>query len=431
MSPNPSQGEVPAAAIKAAEERLIGQNPPGAEAWHEQTRVEIRATLTAALPAIRSQIDQEWEKRLEVVKDREYDEAKQELATELADARHEADKAQERLKEVERQREEDAIKLASRSAEAVADAQRAQRKAEAALSQGDQQVREAIEELQEIARSFDAYEHDQPFGGDTDEAREFECDDDFASFFAARAAAAHLALTQRPSSTSPQQEVEEAAGHDFELLTTEQVIGLTVNACRAIETRAREVGKDGAPESPEREFARGEMQVAQHIAELLEEPIPLRARPLTQPPADPEVGEHYTTEQARMRLRETFATHEPPSDGTSEEYFIRAAFPDVSESPGNSREEERTITINKHDFKVPGRTMAAADLYVLPIPPLDPYKHDLFQETPGNGPDTWIDPRQIVDFNQGSVFFSAPRHINASASTQPVPGNSGGVEEGR
>jgi hypothetical protein len=36
----------------------------------------------------------------------------------------------------------------------------------------------------------------------------------------------------------------------------------------------------------------------------------------------------YTTEQARMRLRETLLTEEYPQDGTAEEYFIRAAFPD-------------------------------------------------------------------------------------------------------
>jgi hypothetical protein len=87
----------------------------------------------------------------------------------------------------------------------------------------------------------------------------------------------------------------------------------------------------------------------------------------------------------------------------------------VSESPENSGEGERTITINRHDFRVSGRTMAAADLYALPVPPLDPFAHDLYQETPGDSPDCWVDPRQVVNFDQGSRFFSAPRHINASA----------------
>lgn len=43
----------------------------------------------------------------------------------------------------------------------------------------------------------------------------------------------------------------------------------------------------------------------------------------------------YTTEQARMRLRKTLATSEPPQNGTGEEYFIRAAFPD---DPASSKE---------------------------------------------------------------------------------------------
>jgi hypothetical protein len=37
----------------------------------------------------------------------------------------------------------------------------------------------------------------------------------------------------------------------------------------------------------------------------------------------------YTTEQARMRLREVLATAEWPQDGTAEEYFIREVFPDA------------------------------------------------------------------------------------------------------
>ena len=41
-----------------------------------------------------------------------------------------------------------------------------------------------------------------------------------------------------------------------------------------------------------------------------------------------EDSRRYTTEQARMRLREAFAVSELPQDGTDLEYFIRAAFPD-------------------------------------------------------------------------------------------------------
>lgn len=84
-----------------------------------------------------------------------------------------------------------------------------------------------------------------------------------------------------------------------------------------------------------------------------------------------------------------------------------------------SQEDERTIRIDRFDFKVRGRTMPGADLYALPTPPLDPSRRDLFQEAPAGVPDSWIDPRQVVDFDQGNVFFSVPRHINASSGRQP------------
>lgn len=46
---------------------------------------------------------------------------------------------------------------------------------------------------------------------------------------------------------------------------------------------------------------------------------------------DPPQPERYTVEEARARLRETFATHEWPQDGTDLEYFLRAVFPDPAQ----------------------------------------------------------------------------------------------------
>jgi hypothetical protein len=42
----------------------------------------------------------------------------------------------------------------------------------------------------------------------------------------------------------------------------------------------------------------------------------------------PEAVKVYTTEHARMRLREVLTIAEWPQDGTAEEYFIREVFPD-------------------------------------------------------------------------------------------------------
>jgi hypothetical protein len=47
----------------------------------------------------------------------------------------------------------------------------------------------------------------------------------------------------------------------------------------------------------------------------------------------------YSTEQARMRLREALQIHEWPQDGTAEEYFIRDVFPDPDQ-PGEQPRPE-------------------------------------------------------------------------------------------
>ena len=64
MNQPKEQVGVPEAAIRAAEDRLIGENPPGTKAWHDQTRVEIRATLDAALPAIEQAVEERVRERL-------------------------------------------------------------------------------------------------------------------------------------------------------------------------------------------------------------------------------------------------------------------------------------------------------------------------------------------------------------------------------
>lgn len=51
-------------------------------------------------------------------------------------------------------------------------------------------------------------------------------------------------------------------------------------------------------------------------------------------PDTPASPPRYSTEQARMRLREVLTTAEWPEDGTAEEYFIREVFPDDGEPDG-------------------------------------------------------------------------------------------------
>jgi hypothetical protein len=169
-SPNPSQGEVPAEAIEAG--RLVLQ-----EAAASRPEPWARAVLSAALPAIRSQIDQEWEERLEgEAEDRPSLEnalarADALAAKRLAPARSErkieslsllgriaylgdwaederarANQAEERLKEVERQRDEWEARYRVASTRCEISAGSADR-AEAALAERDQQVRELSKAL--------------------------------------------------------------------------------------------------------------------------------------------------------------------------------------------------------------------------------------------------------------------------------------------
>jgi hypothetical protein len=56
---------------------------------------------------------------------------------------------------------------------------------------------------------------------------------------------------------------------------------------------------------------------------------------LPEPNPAPEGQHRYTVEQARMRLREAWTVHEWPEDGTSFEYFARAAFPDPPKEQGD------------------------------------------------------------------------------------------------
>jgi hypothetical protein len=63
-SPNPSQGEAPFAAFEAADTAVIAlrtRAPGSSDA--DLTTVAVKA----AYPAIRSQIDQEWEERFEAI----------------------------------------------------------------------------------------------------------------------------------------------------------------------------------------------------------------------------------------------------------------------------------------------------------------------------------------------------------------------------
>jgi hypothetical protein len=116
MSHNRSKGEVPEEAITRVLDR---QNVREQEGGFTDPRDIIRDELAAALPAIRTQLDQEWEERLAEVK-AQVEKMGPELEAEFklrAHEEREREKAEERLKEVERQREEARQKLARVRAE--------------------------------------------------------------------------------------------------------------------------------------------------------------------------------------------------------------------------------------------------------------------------------------------------------------------------
>jgi hypothetical protein len=82
--------QISPAAVEAAEARLIGDNPPGTKAWHDQTRLEIRVTLQAAAPFILAPVEAQLDEMRE-----DYDSTGVQLLAE----RQRADQLQKQLEE--------------------------------------------------------------------------------------------------------------------------------------------------------------------------------------------------------------------------------------------------------------------------------------------------------------------------------------------
>src|SRR5215218_4193369 len=145
MSHNRSKGEVPdAAALALAERRFYSEHDGGVfdhlgGALKATLVAAARRDLKAALPALRTQLDQEWEERLQTDPSSGLMKGEADIDAERGRQQKRADKAEERLKEVERQRDE----LAAENPEAAvvqAYLIRAQ-KAEHALANSQAQVR--------------------------------------------------------------------------------------------------------------------------------------------------------------------------------------------------------------------------------------------------------------------------------------------------
>jgi hypothetical protein len=283
-SPNPSQGEVPKDAVLAVFQDLYNRQPDyycSGEMHKGDERLcdDIREQLAPALPAIRSQIDQEWEERLE-----ECREAFAEQGCNTCEEKRE--KAEERLKEVERQLDQ---------ARAHVQEQRvAKVQAEAALSQRDEQVRAEVERRLAKQRKIDPQ---TPFIRGT--------------------RAALLALLKylnrlRDSSTSPQQEVEErtrtlevalrfyADHRNYEDGDNEEIPGFGEADVNDDMIWTADAGYTAR-------VALG-IQESDKYNAFAEKRIPAEVRDaiqavLTQPPADPEVP-RCGLEQVRERLTE-------------------------------------------------------------------------------------------------------------------------------
>jgi len=186
------------AAVALAERRFYSEVDGGTfddlEVRARMERIaEAHTDLTAALPAIRSQIDQEWEERLKEVKE-EFGEKG------CVECERRRGEAEERLKEVERQRDDsrgalsqaltaaaerltsaglsdnriDSLSLLGRIAHLgdwAADERARAEKAEAALAERDRQVREAIQKLREQQEDADWIGKHLQEDGDHDFAR--------------------------------------------------------------------------------------------------------------------------------------------------------------------------------------------------------------------------------------------------------------------
>jgi hypothetical protein len=89
-------------------------------------------------------------------------------------------------------------------------------------------------------------------------------------------------------------------------------------------------------------------------------------------------------------------------------------------SGAEGREGEIEIQINRQTFRIERRPLSGADLRRLPTPPLG-NEVDIFQVSKLSGaPDVPVADHQLVDLDNGTVFFSAPRHVLPGMRTRTL-----------
>ena len=78
-------------------------------------------------------------------------------------------------------------------------------------------------------------------------------------------------------------------------------------------------------------------------------------------------------------------------------------------------DREITIYIDRSAFRVPRRPVTGRALRALATPAIGS-EYELYHVSPGNEPDLLVHDEEVVELEDGSHFFSAPKMIMAGAA---------------
>ena len=92
------------------------------------------------------------------------------------------------------------------------------------------------------------------------------------------------------------------------------------------------------------------------------------------------------------------------------------ALPDANSAEPSGEDGGITIYIDRNAFRIPRRAVTGGALRALATPAIGG-EYELYHVSPGSEPDRLVHDEEVVELEDGSQFFSAPRMIMAGGSS--------------
>jgi hypothetical protein len=93
-----------------------------------------------------------------------------------------------------------------------------------------------------------------------------------------------------------------------------------------------------------------------------------------------------------------------------------AAQPDANGAEPSGEDGEITIYIDRNAFRIPRGAVTGGTLRALATPAIGG-EYELYHVSPGSEPDRLVHDEEVVELEDGSQFFSAPRMITAGRTS--------------